>query len=92
MYKMDSYEIFHKRYEGFSNTDPVYTSCTTDTGDDCTNYKKKVDELISLKATQTNEGRESDTSDKYNKLYMSTINLGIGIVLMGTFINYLSNQ
>ena len=91
MYKMDSYEIFHKRYEGFSNTDPIYTSCTSGTAE-CDDYKKKVDELTSLKLTKTNEGRESDTSDKYNKLYMSTINLGIGIVLMGTFINYLANQ
>ncbi len=93
MYKMDSYEIFHKRYEGFSNTDPIYTSCASDnTQTGCDDYKKKVDELTTLKLTKTNEGRESDTSDKYNKLYMSTINLGIGIVLMGTFINYLSNQ
>jgi hypothetical protein len=89
---MDSYEIFHKRYEGFSNTDPIYTSCTSSGTDECDDYKKKVDELTSLKLIKTNEGRESDTSDKYNKLYMSTINLGIGIVLMGTFINYLSNQ
>ncbi len=45
MYKMDSYEIFHKRYEGFSNTDPIYTSCTSGTAG-CDDYKKKSTNLL----------------------------------------------
>jgi hypothetical protein len=89
MYKMDSYEIFHKRYEGFSNTDAIYTKCTTESG--CDEYKGAVDTLTELKASQSGEGRESDANDKYNKVYMSAINLGIGIALMAGFMKYLTN-
>jgi hypothetical protein len=89
MYKMNNYDIFHNRYEGFSTTDAIYTDCDTTT-DVCADYKAKVDELTMLNSFQSKEGRESDTNDQYNKLYMSTINLGIGIVLMATFLNYLS--
>ena len=89
MYKMDSYEIFHNRYEGFSNTDAIYTKCTTDQSG-CDDYKAAVDTLTELKVSQSGEGRESDSKDRYNKVYMSTINLGIGIVLLTGFMNYLS--
>jgi hypothetical protein len=90
MYKMDSYEIFHKRYEGFSNTDAIYTKCTT-IQPGCDDYKSAVDTLTELKASQSGEGRELDTNDKYNKVYMSAINLGIGIALMAGFMKYLTN-
>ncbi len=90
MYKMDSYEIFHKRYEGFSNTDAIYTTCTAGKSD-CDNYKATVDTLTELKTSQSGEGRESDANDKYNKVYMSAINLGIGIALMAGFMKYLTN-
>jgi hypothetical protein len=90
MYKMDSYEIFHNRYEGFSNTDAIYTGCTSGQPG-CDDYKAAVDNLTELKTSKSNEGRESDSKDRYNKVYMSTINLGIGIVLMAGFINYLTN-
>jgi len=89
MYKMDNYEIFHNRYEGFSNTDAIYTGCTS--GEDCDSYKAAVDALTELKASQSGEGRESDSNDRYNKVYMSTINLGIGIAIMAGFIKYLSS-
>jgi hypothetical protein len=90
MYKMNSYEIFHNRYEGFSNTDAIYTECTLDQSG-CNDYKAAVDTLTELQTSKSNEGRESDSKDRYNKVYMSTINLGIGIVLMAGFINYLTN-
>ena len=90
MYKMDSYEIFHNRYEGFSNTDAIYTKCTSEQPG-CDDYKAAVDTLTELNTSQSGEGRESDSKDRYNKVYMSTINLGIGIVLMTGFMNYLSN-
>jgi hypothetical protein len=90
MYKMDNYEIFHNRYEGFSNTDAIYTGCKS--GEDgCDGYKAAVDALTELKASQSGEGRESDSNDRYNKVYMSTINLGIGIAIMAGFIKYLSS-
>ena len=92
MYKMDSYEIFHKRYEGFSNTDAIYTECIkTPSTVGCTDYKTAVDTLTELKTSQSGEGRESDANDKYNKVYMSAINLGIGIALMAGFMKYLTN-
>ena len=111
MYKMNSYEIFHSRYEGFSTSDTYYTSASTDCSQlladqcidtDTTNckceYKTNVDNLITLQNELTDaqnskstEGRESDTNDNYNKLYMSTINLGIGIVIMSVFMNYVKN-
>lgn len=91
MYKMDSYEIFHKRYEGFSNTDAIYTECNKLNTADCNQYKGAVDTLTELKASQSGEGRESDANDKYNKVYMSAINLGIGIALMAGFMKYLTN-
>ena len=90
MYKMNSYEIFHNRYEGFSNTDAIYTNCTTEQAG-CDDYKAAVDTLTEIQTSKSNEGRESDSNDRYNKVYMSTINLGIGIVLMAGFINYLTN-
>lgn len=90
MYKMDNYEIFHNRYEGFSNTDAIYTGCTSSQGG-CDDYKAAVDTLTELKASQSAEGRESDSNDRYNKVYMSTINLGIGITMMAVFIKYLSS-
>lgn len=90
MYKMDNYEIFHNRYEGFSNTDAIYTGCISGKGG-CDGYRAAVDTLTELKASQSAEGRESDSIDRYNKVYMSTINLGIGIVLMAGFMNYLTN-
>lgn len=90
---MDSYELFHKRYEGFSNNDAIYTGCvTTPSTSGCDAYKAAVDELTILKASQSKEGRESDANDIYNKMYMSTINLGIGITLMAVFMNYLVNE
>jgi len=90
MYKMDNYEIFHNRYEGFSNTDAIYSGCTSGQGG-CDGYKAAVDTLTELKASQSAEGRESDSIDRYNKVYMSTINLGIGITMMAVFIKYLSS-
>lgn len=92
MYKMDNYEIFHNRYEGFSNNDAIYTNCDADpTTLGCDDYKAAVDTLTELKTSRSGEGRESDSNDRYNKVYMSTINLGIGIALMAGFIKYLSN-
>jgi len=90
MYKMDNYEIFHNRYEGFSNTDAIYSGCTSGQGG-CDEYKAAVDTLTELKSSQSAEGRESDSNDRYNKVYMSTINLGIGITMMAVFIKYLSS-
>jgi hypothetical protein len=106
---MNSYEIFHSRFEGFSTNDTYYTSASTDCSpaNQCTNtdtinckceYKTNVDNLIALqnelntvKNSMSAGGRESDTNDQYNKLYMSTINLGIGIVIMSVFMNYVKN-
>ena len=103
MYKMNSYEIFHSRFEGFSTSDTYYKSapaaadCSANATDIC-EYKTNVDNLITLqnelayvKNSISAEGRESDTNDRYNKLYMSTINLGIGIVIMSVFMNYVKN-
>jgi hypothetical protein len=93
MYKMDSYEIFHKRYEGFSNNDAIYTGCVkTPNTQGCSDYKAAVDQLTELKASQSKEGRELDSNDIYNKMYMSTINLGIGITLMALFMKFLANE
>jgi hypothetical protein len=91
MYKMDNYEIFHNRYEGFSNTDAIYKNCKEDPNTEgCNEYIQAVDALTELKASRSGEGRKSDSNDRYNKVYMSTINLGIGIALMAGFIKYLS--
>jgi len=46
---MDNYEIFHNRYEGFSNTDAIYSGCTSGQGG-CDEYKAAVDTLTELKS------------------------------------------
>lgn len=67
-------------------------SCTDSSIQEC--YKKEVcnnklnsEKLIKLKTSNTlSGGRFLDSSDVYNKLLLTTFNLGMGILILSSFI------